>query len=239
MRNILTIMRRELSSYFLSPIIYIVMALFVVIYGFFFVLMFLGGGNGGYANMQYSFGNLVIVFLIIIPLLTMRSLAEERKIGTEEFLMTAPITSTEIVLGKMSALTVSFLVIISTILVHLVIILTMAQPEMGPIISSFIGLFLLGITFLSIGLFASSLTDNQIVAGAVSFTILLLLWLINWLASSSVGILSKILSSISLINYYADFTKGILDTANIIFYLSVSALFVFLTIRQVEARRWR
>jgi ABC-2 type transport system permease protein len=215
------------------------MALFVLIYGFFFVLMFLGGGNGGYANLQLSFGNLVIVFLIIIPLLTMRSLAEERKQGTDEFLMTAPITSSEIVLGKMSALTVSFLVIISTILVHLIIVLTVAQPEMGPIISSFIGLFLLGITFISIGLFASSLTDNQIIAGVVSFTILLLLWLINWLAGSSTGILNQILSSISLINYYADFTKGILDTANIIFYLSVSALFVFLTIRQVEARRWR
>jgi ABC-2 type transport system permease protein len=239
MRNIVTIMRRELSSYFLSPIIYILLALFVLIYGFFFILMFLGRGNGGIANLQYSFGDLVIVFLIIIPLLTMRSLAEERKLGTEEFLMTSPITSTEIVLGKMAALTVSFLIIISTILVHLFIVLTIARPEMGPIISSFIGLFLLGLTFLSIGLFTSSLTDNQIVAGAVSFTILLLLWLVNWLAGAFTGVMSQIFSSISLINYFADFTKGILDTANIIFYLSVTALFIFLTIRQVEARRWR
>lgn len=239
MRNVFTIMRRELSSYFFSPIIYIVMALFVLIYGIFFTVLFLGVGNGGYANLQYSFGNLVFVISVIIPLLTMRSLAEERKIGTEEFLMTAPITSTEIVLGKMSALTVSFLVIISTILLHLVIVLTVARPEMGPIISGFIGLFLLGFSFISIGLFASSLTDNQIIAGVVSFAMVLVLWLIEWLAGASIGVLSQILSSISLIKYYDDFTKGIMDTANIIFYLSVSSLFVFLTIRQVEARRWR
>lgn len=238
MRNIVTIMRRELSSYFLSPIIYIVMALFVLIYGFFFLLTFVGR-NGGDSNLQYSFINLVIVFLIIIPLLTMRTLAEERKLGTEEFLMTAPITSTEIVLGKIFGLMVSFLIIISTLLVHIIIAFALSKPEIGPIVSSFIGLFLLGITFISIGLFASSLTDNQIVAGVVSFTMLLMLWIVNWLADAFVGVLGQVFNAISFINYYADFTKGIMDTANIIFYLSVTALFIFLTIRQVEARRWR
>lgn len=238
MRNMVTIMRRELSSYFLSPIIYIVMALFVLIYGFFFVLTFVGR-NGGDSNLQASFINLIIVFLIIIPLLTMRTMAEERKTGTDEFLMTAPITSTEIVMGKILGLMVAFLIIISTLLVHIIIVLCLSKPEIGLIFSSLLGLFLLGVTFISIGLFASSLTDNQIIAGVVSFTILLVLWIINWLASSFAGFLGQVFNSISFINYYSDFTKGIIDSANIIFYLSVTALFVFLTIRQVEARRWR
>jgi len=236
MNNVITIMRRELSSYFFSPIIYIMMTVFVLIYGVFFVGIFL---QLGLANLQYTFSNLVIVFLFLIPIMTMRSLAEERKQGTDEFLMTSPTTSTEIVLGKLLALTISFLIIMATVLIHLVIVLTMAQPDLGPIVASLIGLFLLGFTFIAIGLFTSSLSDNQIIAGVLSFSILLLLWLVEWLADSFSGVVGKIFSSISLIKYFGDFNKGIIDTTNIIFYLSVAALFIFLTIRQVEGRRWR
>ena len=238
MRNIMTIMRRELSSYFLSPIIYIVMALFVLIYGGFFADSFVGR-NGGSASLQDSFSGLIIVFLIIIPLMTMRSLAEERKQGTEEFLMTAPVTSTEIVLGKFLGLAVSFLIIMSTLLVHIIITMAFAKPELGPIFSSLIGLFLLGVTFISIGVYASSLTDNQIIAAVVSFTTLLMLWIIEWMSNAFVGVMGQVLGAISLMKYYTDFTKGLLDTTNIIFYLTVTGLFIFMTIRQVEARRWR
>lgn len=236
MSNIITIIRRELSSYFFSPIIYIVMVVFILIYGLFFAEYVL---ELRIANLEYSFSNLSIVLLFLLPIMTMRSLAEERKQGTDELLMTAPITSTEIVLGKLVAITAAFLILLATVLVHLVIVLTMAQPDLGPILTSLLGLFLLGFTFISIGLFTSSLTDNQIIAVVLSFFISLILWLINWLADFFHGVLGQIFSSISLIKYFGDFNKGIIDTTNIIFYLSVTALFTFLTIRQVEGRRWR
>lgn len=236
MSNIFTIMRRELSSYFLSPIAYVIMAVFVLLYGIFFTELFVGYGI---ANMQFSMPNLLIVLLFMAPLMTMRALAEEKKMGTDELLMTAPVSTTEIVLGKFFALTVSLLITLGLLLIHLIIILFTGKPDLGPIISSFLGLAFVGMTFIAIGLFTSSFTDNQIIAALAGFGILLFLWLIDWLGNTITGKIGEAVSSLSMMKHFEDFNKGVIDLVHIIFYLAFLIVFLFLTVRQIESRRWR
>ncbi|MGE5582396.1 MAG: ABC transporter permease [Bacillota bacterium] len=236
MTRIGAVLRRELASYFLSPVAYVVMAVFAMIYGIFFNGIFI---TYGVANLQLTFSNLIVVLLFMAPIMTMRSLAEERKLGTEELLMTAPVSTSEIVLGKFCALLGALGTMLALLLIHLGIILSFAQPDLGPIIAGLFGLLLLGATFTAIGLFTSALSDNQIVAGLISFGILLLLWLMDWLGDSVGGKIGEAVSSLSLMKHYDDFSKGIVDSSNVIFYLSVLAFFILLTIWRVESRRWR
>jgi ABC-2 type transport system permease protein len=230
------IMRRELSSYFLSPIVYVILAIFTVIYAIFYNGVFIAYGV---TNLQFSMSNLLVVFLFLMPLMTMRSLSEERKMGTEELLMTAPITTSQMVLGKFCALLILLLVMLGLSLIHFGIAISFGMPDLGPIISSYIGLILAGAVFISIGLFASSLSDNQIVSGLVGFGILLFFWLLEMLGTSVGGKLGDIINSLALLKHYEDFNKGVIDTGNLIFYLSLLGVFLFLTIRRVESRRWR
>lgn len=236
MDKITNIIRRELSSYFLSPIAYVLMAVFIALYGVFFTGVFV---TYGVANLQFSLSNLLLVFLFIAPLMTMRTLAEERKLGIEELYMTAPITTTEYILGKFLALAISYLVMLSLLLIHFGIVFYFAKPDWGPVLSSLTGLMLAGFTFLAIGLFTSSLSDSQIISGLAGFGILLSYWLLGWVGNSMGGKWGEIIGNLSLLNYYQDFNKGVIDTKNIIFYLSNIGVFLFLTIRHMEARRWR
>lgn len=236
MNKIATIIFRELSSYFLSPIAYVIMAVFTALYGVFFTGVFV---TYGVANLQFSLSNVLLVFLFMAPLMTMRTLAEERKMGIEELYMTSPITTTEFILGKYLALALSYLVMLSLLLFHFLIVIFFAKPDLGPIISSMTGLFLAGLTFLAIGLFTSSLSDNQIISGLAGFGILLSYWLLGWVANSMGGRFGEILGNLSLLKYYQDFNKGVIDTKSIVFYLSNMGVFLFLTIRHMEARRWR
>lgn len=236
MNKITTITFRELSSYFLSPIAYVIMAVYIALYGVFFTGVFV---TYGIANLQFSLSNVLLVFLFMAPLMTMRTLAEERKMGIEELYMTSPITTTELILGKYFALALSYLVMLSLLLFHFFIVIFFAKPDLGPIISSMTGLFLAGLTFLAIGLFTSSLSDNQIISGLAGFGILLSYWLLGWVANSMGGRFGEILGNLSLLKYYQDFNKGVIDTKSIIFYLSNMGVFLFLTIQHMEARRWR
>lgn len=236
MNKMITVMRRELSSYFLSPIAYVIMTVFAALYGVFFTGVFV---TYGVANLQFSLSNVLLVFLFMAPLMTMRTLAEERKMGIEELYMTSPITTTEFILGKYFALAISYLVMLSLLLFHLSIVFFFAKPDLGPVLSSMIGLVLAGLTFLAIGLFTSSLSDNQIIAGLAGFGILLSYWLLGWVANSMGGKMGEIISNLSLLKYYQDFNKGVIDIKSIIFYLSNMGVFLFLTIRHMEARRWR
>lgn len=236
MNKIATIMFRELSSYFLSPIAHVIMAVFTALYGIFFTGVFV---TYGVANLQFSLSNVLLVFLFIAPLMTMRTLAEERKMGIEELYMTSPITTTEFIFGKYLALALSYLIMLSLLLFHFLIVIFFAKPDLGPIISSMTGLYLAGLTFLAIGLFTSSLSDNQIISGLAGFGILLSYWLLGWVANSMGGQVGEILGNLSLLKHYQDFNKGVIDTKNVIFYLSNIGVFLFLTIRHMEARRWR
>lgn len=159
--------------------------------------------------------------------------------GIEELYMTSPITTTEFIFGKYLALALSYLIMLSLLLFHFLIVIFFAKPDLGPIISSMTGLYLAGLTFLAIGLFTSSLSDNQIISGLAGFGILLSYWLLGWVANSMGGQVGEILGNLSLLKHYQDFNKGVIDTKNVIFYLSNIGVFLFLTIRHMEARRWR
>ena len=236
MKGVMVIMRRELASYFLSPIAYAVTAVFILLYGLFFSGIVLGFGV---ANLEYTFSNMVVVLLFMAPLMTMRTLAEEKKTGVDELLMTAPISTGHFVFGKFFAVCVALLSMMALTVIHFLIVRHYAAPDWGPIVTSLFGLFLAGVSFLAVGIFTSSLTDNQIISALFCFGILLFFWLVDWMAEAVGGKTGELLGNLSLIKHYEDFNKGILDSSHIIFYLTMTAIFLFLTVRQLESRRWK
>lgn len=259
MRNIWAIFLREFRSYFLSPIAYVVTSIFLVITGYFFYTYLTGflsyavqstmqaqsmralppRINVNMLLIQPLFHNFSVVTLFMLPMITMRLFAEEKKSGTIELLLTSPITSIQITLGKFFAGLALFLVMILPTSIYFLILILFGEPEIMPIFTGYLGLILLGAGFVAVGLLISSFTENQIVAGVVSFGFFLLLWVIGWLANYVDPSTGRILSYISLINHYDDFTKGILDTRHIVFYLSFMTFGLYLTYRSVESVRWR
>ncbi len=255
MSNILTITVKELKTYFVSPIAYVVFAVFFIISGWLFFNII------SYYNLQtlqyitqpamlesldliemvlrpHSY-NLSIILLLMIPVLTMRLWAEEKRAGTAELLLTSPVRLTEIVLGKYLASLILLVVMMILAFQYPLILIIFGNPEPGPIITTHLGLLLMGAAFLSVGFFASSLTDNQIVAAIVGFGALLFFWVISW-ASHTVGAtFGEVLSYLSLTEHFEDLSKGILDTKDIVFFLSFSFFGLFLTHRVIESHGWR
>ena len=179
------------------------------------------------------------IWLLIVPMLTMRLYAEEKKTGTIELLMTSPISSVEVLLGKFFACFSLYSIIVSLTMVYFVILEAYGSPDWGPIFSGYLGYLFLGATFISVGILASALTENQIVAVLLSFGILLLFWLIDWSASFAGPTAAKILQYMSFIEHLEDFQRGVIDSKDVVFYLSFSFFCLFLTTRVVESRRWR
>lgn len=175
MKKIWAIVKKEIKSFFISPIAYIVIAMFLLISGYFFSIIVF---NTQMADMRIIFHNMGITLLFISPIITMRTFAEERKLGTIELLYTSPLTLQEIVFGKYLSCIVLFLIITGVTLEYPLLLRLFGKPDWGPILTAYLGFVLLGMTFLAIGVFASSLTENQIVATVVSFSLLLLLWII-------------------------------------------------------------
>ncbi len=236
MKNIVAIFLKELKSHFYSLVAWIIISAFLVITSYFFIVILIYSKE---ASMRYSFTNMSIILLFLTPAFTMRLFSEEKKSGTIEILMTCPVRDGEVVLGKYLASFFLFLVMIGLTLQYPYILKTYGKPDFGPIISGYLGIILLGGAFLSVGIFVSSLTENQIVSAIVSFGILLIFWFIEAF-SSIVGTQGQnIISYISLSEHFYDFTKGIIDLKSVVFYLSFIAFFIFLTIRSVEARKWR
>jgi ABC-2 type transport system permease protein len=185
------------------------------------------------------FNNMSIILLLMLPLLTMRLFAEEKKIGTEELLMTSPISVWQVLLGKFTA---SLLVLAAMLgLTGLLSLFTFfyGNPEVAPILNGYLGLFLMGGAFLAIGLFFSSLTENQIVAAILTFGALLLFWILNWAANSAAGFWKDVLNYVSFFQHFENATQGILDTADIIYYFSFAFFGMFLTHAVIQSRRWR
>ena len=185
------------------------------------------------------FGVMDFIWLLIVPMLTMRLMAEEKKNGTIELLMTSPITTPQILLGKFFACFTLYLIIVAFTLVYFIILQLYGEPDWGPIATAYLGYMLLGGTFISIGLLASSLTENQVVAVLVSFGILLLLWLIDWSAAFAGPVAAKLLQYVSIIQHLKDFQRGVIDSKDVVFYLSLIFFCLFVTTRIVESRRWR
>ena len=238
MRNMLAIMRKELRTYFVSPVAYVAIAAFLVMAGVFFALLVTAQPGTVEASLAIVFGNVSVVLLIVAPALTMRLLAEEQKSGTIELLLTSPVQDWEVVIGKYLASLVLFLVPVALTLIYPVIIMRYGTPDMGPMLGGYIGMILFGAAFLSVGVLASSLTQNQVVAALVSVAILLGLWLIGAFSGSARPPVSDVLSYLSIITHYSDFSRGLIDTRDIVYYLCVIAVSLFVSVRALETRRW-
>lgn len=228
---------KEIKSYFYSPIAYVLIGLLTVVSSLLFYVINLTQGYGD-TNWIFTFWIYLIVMMIFISVITMKSLADERKNGTEVLLISSPQSITSIVVGKYLAAFTVFLCMVCLTLVYPIVTSAFGGFVTTVTLSGYVGYILLGGTFVAIGIFASSLTENQIISVIISFVGMLLMWLLGMLATSFGGILSKIFSAISLTSRYDDFGKGIISLDSVVYYLSFIAVFLFLTIRVIEKRRW-
>lgn len=231
----LAIMKRDFRSYFNSPIAYVLIGLFMLLLGLFFNSLI---GYGISDIMSEFVASMSSLLLLIIPILTMRSMAEDKKNGTEVLLLTSPVRVTEIVLGKFLASFGVFLVMTAASLIFPLITIIVGKPDIMLIISSYLGYILIGAVFVSLGIFASSLTENQIVASIISLVSIFLIQNIGYLASFFSGFLNKAFLWLSISNRYVDFNKGIIDLTSIVFMISYAAVFILLTVRIIEHKRW-
>lgn len=230
----LAIMKRDFKSYFNSPIAYVLIGLFMLLLGLFFNSL-IGYGSDIMGNFVTNMSSLL---LFIIPILTMRSMAEDKKNGTEVLLLTAPVRVTEIVMGKFLAAFNVFLVMTGVTLIFPLITIVTGKPDVLLIISSYLGYILMGAIFISLGVFASSLTENQIVASIISLVSIFLIQNIGYLASFFSGFVNKAILWLSITDRYGDFSKGIIDLTSIVFMICYAAVFLILTVRVIEHKRW-
>jgi len=250
MSNILAIARTELSAYFASPIAYVVIGFFALMFGFFFYSLLLyfdrqslqAAGQAVNVNEQFLrpvFLNATVIFLFVLPLVTMRTYSEEKRSGTIELLLTSPVRDIEIILGTFFGALLLYAAMLAVTLIHMAVLFIYGSPEWKPLLTGYLGLLLMGGSFLSVGLFISSLTKNQIVAAMATFAVFLMLWIINWMSSFVGPTMQAVLSALSLTEHFDDFAKGIIDTKHLIYYLSFIAFGLFLTAKSVDSERWR
>ncbi len=230
------IFKKEFKNYFMSPVGYIFAGVFM-----FFAAMFFSSGvlQSQKADISLMFSNINVIYLLLASLLTMRLLAEEKNKKTDQLLLTSPVSITEIVLGKYFAAMAFFGVTIILSFIFPAIMFKFGQPALSEVIGSYLGFILLWGAFIAIGLFISSLTESQMIAGVFTFASLLLIYFINWFESSAKNeIARKILGWFSLLSRYNEFQDGILNVQGIIYYLSFIFVFLFLTVRVIDKRRY-
>jgi ABC-2 type transport system permease protein len=257
MRNILAIAAKDLRSQFVSPIAYVVLTGFLLLGGWFFFNLL--ARFNFLLNMYLSFRNpeamqrlnlnefviapllhnLSVILVILVPVITMRSFAEEKRSGTYELLMTSPLSVTEIVLGKFfGAFAFVFFMLLLTFVYPLILVLY-GNPEIGVLLSGFLGLLLLATAFVAVGLLTSSFTENQIIAAVSCLVALLLLYVISWPADTAGETMGAVLKYVSLTEHFSELVKGVIDTRDLAYFGSVIVLALFLTQRSVESLRWR
>jgi len=256
MRHLWTIALKEIRSYFYSPIAYVLIAVFLIINGYMFssivsiasrqsvqLLRFQGAAPQINLNdlvFRPTFHNMSVVLLLIVPILTMRLFSEEKKTKTTELLLTSPLTISEIVLGKYLGAFVIYLAMVGLTLYMPLLLSIYGQVNWGTVLSGYLGLILLGAVFLAIGLFASSVTENQVIAALISFGLLLLVWLLGWAAATVEGTgLGEVLSYLSILDHFDGLLRGLVEIRTIVYYLSLVAFGLFLTHRVVESQKWK
>jgi len=253
MSNVLAIAQKELRSYFASPIAYIIIGFFAFVFGWFYLVsvtffmqasMQMGMPGAGQINVNTMairplLQNVSVVALFVLPLITMRTYAEEKRTGTIELLLTSPVTDAQIILGKFLGAVALYALMLAVTWIHLAILFIYGNPEWKPILSGYLGLLLMGASFLSIGLLISSLTRNQIVAGMVTFSVLLLMWTVSWMADSAGPMMQKVLMALSITDHFDDFSKGVIALNHLVYYLSFITFGLFLTAKSVDSERWR
>lgn len=254
MRNVIAIARKDFKNYFITPVGYLVLTVFSGIMGWMFcsaVFDFLRRSQaamrfGGIPDMnvntmviQPMLGNMSIVFLFMVSFITMRLIAEERKMNTLELLLTSPVRSSEIVLGKFLSSFAFFALMLAITLIYPLTLSIFGDPDFKQIAAGYLGVLLLGGTFLSLGLFISSKTENQITAVALTFGLFLFFWVMSWILSPSDSIGGQLISYISIIDHLANFIRGLIDTRDVIYYISFIFFGLFLTHQSLESLRWR
>jgi ABC-2 type transport system permease protein len=257
MRNALEIYKREIRFYFTTPIAYVVMVIFTAIFGFLFFRNLAYYSQLSYELMQNQyyqqridlimgvfgplFNSNAIVFLLVIPPLSMRLFAEERKSGTIELLYTYPLKDIQIVLGKwFAALTILFVMLVLTLPAPVIAFSFAGVAEWGPVLSGYLGLFLMGTAFLSLGVLISALSENQIVAIIVSYGALLALWFLGFATDPNTGTAAaEVLKELSIIGHLNNFVRGVIDSKDVVYYAGFIFVSVFLTTRVLESKRWR
>jgi gliding motility-associated transport system permease protein len=251
-RNIIAIADKELRSYFASPIAYIIIGFFALPFGVFFYLyleaflrqtmqmaQFGGNMNVNQQVIRLVLQNASVIILFVMPMITMRTYAEEKRSGTIELLLTSPVTDFQIIVGKFLGALGLYTAMLLVTLLYVAILFVYGHPEWRPLIAAYLGLLLMGGAFLSLGLFISSTTDNQIVAGIISFVVFLLLWIVGWFADSAGPTVGPITSYLSITEHFDDFSKGVIDTKHVLYYLSLITFGLFLTAKSVDSERWR
>jgi ABC-2 type transport system permease protein len=257
MRNTLTIAGRELQSYFVQPVAYVVLTVFLLLAGWFFFALLrrfelilemyaalrnqpgMQNFNLNQAVIEPLLHNLAVVLVILVPAITMRTFAEEKRSGTYELLLTSPVRTGEIVAGKFIAAALFVVLMIVLAGIFPLILVFFGNPEIGVMASGYLGLAFVGVCFVAVGLFTSSLTSNQIIAAISAFGALLLLYVISWPAESGEVELASLFRYLSLPEHFAQMVRGIISTQDIVYFLSLIAVALFLTQRSAESARWR
>ena len=254
MKNIWIICKKELKSYFSSPIAYLLMAIFAVIFGFFFYSataffvmrsmesQMMGRGQPMDVNewvIRPLLSNASVIGLFLIPMITMRLYAEEKRSGTMELLLTSPVRDIEIIIGKFIAALIMYACVIGVSALDLAALFAYGKPDWKPIAVGYLGLLMQGGALIAIGTFISTTTRNQIIAGGATFAVSLLLWVLDWVSSYEQAAWAKVVSYLSVVQHFEPFSKGVIDTKDLIFFGSLMFFGLFLTARSMESLRWR
>jgi ABC-2 type transport system permease protein len=253
-RNIWTVCRRELYAYFVSPIAWVLLTIFALLSGAFtylisaaFVRASLEGQMSGQSfpmniNEQVIaplFSNMAVVGLFLIPLISMRLFAEEKRQGTIELLVTSPVHDLEVIIGKWLSAVIMYGALLAVLFADYSFLFLYGNPDWKPVATGFLGILLQGATLLAFGTFISTLTRNQIVAGAIGFALALVLWILNWTTSFGNSDTVQVLNYLSIVSHMESFSRGVIDTKDLIYYLSMIFFGLFLTSRSLESLRWR
>ena len=235
--NTFNIAMKESKLYFATPAAYIVGAMFLALTGVFFVFDVTAPFAEASVRGIVEWAGFFIIFLA--PLLTMKLLAEEQKLGTLELLLTSPVRDWEVVIGKYLASLFILLAILAVTFYYVLLLYVFGEPDTGPVLSGYLGLILYGAAALAIGMLGSSMSGNQIVSAVVGIAILLMLSYVHYIGGIVTGLASTIFNGLSMNQRIQDFSRGVIDTSSVVFFLSITAVFIFLTIRSLETRRWR
>jgi ABC-2 type transport system permease protein len=252
MSNVFAIAQKELRSYFASPIAYVIIGLFALLFGYFFYAylnffvqqsqqMMMSGGtpNINQHMIRMVLLNSAVIILFIMPMITMRTYAEEKRSGTIELLLTSPVTDVQIILGKFLGAMGLYAAMLAVTLLYMAILFVYGNPEWKPVATGYLGLLLMGGCFISVGLLISSLTKNQIVAGVLTFAVFLMLWVISWIGENASPTTREIVNYLSITEHFDDFARGVIDTKHLVYYLSFITFGLFLTAKSVDSERWR
>jgi len=254
MRNVWIICRKELRSYFVSPIAYILLGMFAIVFGFFFwnlVGYFVYTGiesqmRGGSFPMNLNeqvirplLSNVSVIGLFLIPMITMRLFAEEKRSGTMELLATSPVRDFEVIFGKWLAAMLLYGAMLLLTALNFIWLFRYGNPDWKPLVIAYVGLLLQAGVLLAVGEFISTLTRNQIVAGAITFGVCLLLWVLEWVSDYGASPVSRVVAYLSVLTHFESFAKGLLSLKDAVFYISAIIFGLFLTSRSLESLRWR